>query len=326
MASIKTFLPGKKKVKVLAFLPLIILAIDFILHRILPDIQPTVATNNAYSVFLAVLFTGLSIFITGSFWSHSWRARLSYYIPLFIAISLIFGVWDLLTLKSDVLQLPHYPGPEKVLGVFVSDGKKLFICLAYSLRLLLTGYFIGAAAGVVTGVLMGWDKKIYYWLNPLLKVIGPVPATAWLPIAMNVFPTSFIAGVFLIALAVWFPLTVMTSSGVAGVRNSYLDVARTLGADDKFLVLRVAIPSAYPLIFIGLFMGMGMSFLTLIVSEMLGVKAGLGFYITWANGWGEYSKVYAALIVISTVFSLLLGLLFKIKDKVLIWQKGLVKW
>jgi NitT/TauT family transport system permease protein len=157
-------------------------------------------------------------------------------------------------------------------------------------------------------------------------MLGPIPATAWIPVALTVFPTSFSASVFLVALAVWFPVTIMSSSGIAGVPNAYFDVARTLGADNRFLIFKVAIPAALPLIFIGLFMGLTTSFLALIVAEMLGVKAGLGWYISWAQSWAEYDKVYAVLIIISFVFSNLITILFKIRDRVLIWQKGVVKW
>jgi NitT/TauT family transport system permease protein len=143
---------------------------------------------------------------------------------------------------------------------------------------------------------------------------------------MVAFPTSFLASTFLIVLAVWFPVTVMTSSGIANVRNTFFEVAKTLGASQKYLIFKVAIPAATPMIFIGLFMGMGASFLTLIVAEMLGVKAGLGWYINWAQGWAEYSKVYASLIVIALIFSSIITSLFKIKDRLLIWQKGLIKW
>ena len=60
----------------------------------------------------------------------------------------------------------------------------------------------------------------------------------------------------------------------------------------RYLIFRVAIPAAMPNIFIGLFMGLGASFLTLVVAETVGVKAGLGWYVHWAQGWAEYGKVY----------------------------------
>ena len=206
------------------------------------------------------------------------------------------------------------------------DWKTLGISTLYSLRLLGTGYFIGGLMGLITGILIGWNEKWNYWIQPVLKTIGPIPATAWIPLAMVVFPTSFWASVFLIALAVWFPVTVMTSSGIANVPNSFFEVARTLGADEKYLIFRVAIPAAFPTIFVGLFMGLGTSFITLIVAEMLGVKAGLGWYINWAQGWAEYAKVYATLIVIAVIFSSLITLLFRVRDRILVWQRGLIKW
>src|SRR5207247_5678319 len=112
--------------------------------------------------------------------------------------------------------------------------------------------------------------------------------------------------VALIGFAVWFPVTMLTASGIANVRLSYLDVARTLGAGRLYLIFRVAIPSALPNIFIGLFMGLGASFLTLIAAETLGVKAGLGWYLGMRKGASEYAKVYADLIVLALFFSTLL--------------------
>ena len=73
-------------------------------------------------------------------------------------------------------------------------------------------------------------------------------------------------------------------------------------------------------------MGLGMAFVTLVVGEMLGVKAGLGWFITWAQGWAEYGKVYAALLVMAILFSSIITLLFRFRDRVLVWQKGLIKW
>jgi NitT/TauT family transport system permease protein len=118
----------------------------------------------------------------------------------------------------------------------------------------------------------------------------------------------------------------LTASGISNTRASYLDVARTLGANSHYLIFRVAIPAALPNIFIGLFMGLGASFLTLVVAESVGVKSGLGWYVSWAQGWAEYGKVFAALIIMAAFFSTIMTLLFKLRDRVLVWQKGVIKW
>src|SRR5205823_224340 len=137
---------------------------------------------------------------------------------------------------------------------------------------------------------------------------------------------SMAAGVFLIALAVWFPVTMLAASGVSNVRASHLDVARTLGAGRGYLIFRVAIPAAMPSIFIGLFMGLCTSFLTLLVAETTGVSSGLGWYIDWARNYSDYNKVFAALMIMAIFFSTIMTLLFKLRDWVLVWQKGVIKW
>ncbi len=82
-----------------------------------------------------------------------------------------------------------------------------------------------------------------------------------------------------------------------------------------------------PSIFIGLFMGLGTSFLTLVVAETVGVKSGLGWYVSWAQGCGpSTAKVFAALVIMAAFFSTIMTLLFKLRDWALVWQKGVIKW
>jgi NitT/TauT family transport system permease protein len=64
----------------------------------------------------------------------------------------------------------------------------------------------------------------------------------------------------------------------------------------------------------------------LVTAEMMGVKSGLGWYLTWAQGWASYVNMYAALIIMALLFSGLITLLFALRDRVLSWQKGTVKW
>jgi NitT/TauT family transport system permease protein len=246
--------------------------------------------------------------------------------PWLLTLGVFFALWELATAKYAWLPLPFFPPPQAIIEVYTDDLPKLLDSAFASVKLQLGGYLIGAAIGFVTGVSIGWSTRIGYWVHPVLRFIGPLPATAWLPIAFFTFPTSWSASTFLIALATGFPVTVLTWSGVASVPSAYYDVARTLGAKPSFLVLRVAIPAALPHVFVGLFMGLGASFAVLVVAEMIGVKAGLGWYLQWAQGWAAYANMYAALLVMSLLCSGAITLLFKIRDRVLIWQKGVVKW
>jgi sulfonate transport system permease protein len=246
--------------------------------------------------------------------------------PWLVALGSFLTVWEIATAKFGWLPLPFFPPPQAILEVYTDDLPKLLDSVIASVKLQLGGYLIGAAIGFLTGVSVGWSQKVGYWVHPVLRFIGPLPATAWLPIAFFTFPSSWSASTFLIALATGFPVTVLTWSGVASVPSAYYDVARTLGAKPSFLVLKVAIPAALPHVFVGLFMGLGASFAVLVVAEMIGVKAGLGWYLQWAQGWAAYANMYAALIVMSLLCSGAITLLFKTRDRLLVWQKGVVKW
>src|SRR6267154_1140365 len=204
--------------------------------------------------------------------------------------------------RQNMLPLPYFPSPAKVLQSLISDRMLLFDSTWHSLILLISGYALGVVAGLISGICIGWSSPIRYWGMPVLKVVGPIPATAWIPLAMVISPSAVVSAAALIALAVWFPVTMLTASGISNTRASYLDVARTLGAGRGYLIFRVAVPAALPNIFIGLFMGLGASFLTLVVAESVGVKSGLGWYVSWAQGWAEYGQVYAALIIMDAFF------------------------
>jgi NitT/TauT family transport system permease protein len=246
--------------------------------------------------------------------------------PWLLALGLFLSLWEIATAKFAWLPLPFFPPPQAIIEVYTDDLPKLLDSAFASIKLQLGGYTIGAAVGFLTGVSIGWSRSVGYWVHPVLRFIGPLPATAWLPFAFFAFPSSWSASTFLIALATGFPVTVLTWSGVASVSNAYYDVARTLGATPSFLVLKVAIPAALPHVFVGLFMGLGSSFAVLVVAEMIGVKAGLGWYLQWAQGWAAYSNMYAALIVMSLLCSGAITLLFRTRDRQLVWQKGVVKW
>ncbi|MET0743671.1 MAG: ABC transporter permease subunit [Microvirga sp.] len=246
--------------------------------------------------------------------------------PWALVLGLFVGAWEIATAKTGYLPLPFFPSPQALVEVYAEDWPRLLDSLGASGWLLLRGFSFGALAGFGIGLAMGWWRRAGYWIHPTLRLIGPVPATAWLPIIFFVFPSSASASVFVIALASSFPVAVLTWSGVAGVNRDYYDIARTLGASERFLILKVAIPSALPHVFVGLFMGLGSSFAVLVVAEMLGVKSGLGWYLSWAQGWGAYGNLYAGLLLMAFACSTLVTILFRVRDRLLTWQKGMVRW
>ncbi|HEY4255587.1 MAG TPA: ABC transporter permease subunit [Candidatus Udaeobacter sp.] len=299
--------------------------VDLAIHLLFSKRAPAVETHSYKLLIYEIIGVSIVLNIAQRFWMplRSWMRHMC---PIFTAAILLLGLWDVVTLGFQLLPLPYFPGPAAVLRSLISDRALLLDSTWHSLALLLSGYTVGLLVGLISGICIGWSVPVRYWGMPLLKVVGPIPATAWIPLAMVISPSAFVSAAGLIALAVWFPVTMLTASGISNTRASYLDVARTLGAGRTYLIFRVAIPAAVPNIFIGLFMGLGASFLTLVVAESVGVKSGLGWYVSWAQGWAEYGKVYAAIVIMAAFFSTVMTLLFKVRDHVLVWQKGTIKW
>ena len=295
------------------------------IHLLIANKEPSVDTHSYLLLFGEVIGVSIVLAVVRGF-SPGLRRWMRQMWPIFTVAIILLGLWDVITLGFHLLPLPYFPGPSAVLRSLINDRALLLDSTWHSLVLLLSGYALGVIAGVVSGICIGWSSPVRYWGMPVLKVVGPIPATAWIPLAMVISPSAIVSAAGLIALAVWFPVTMLTASGISNTRASYLDVARTLGATRAYLIFRVAIPAAVPNIFIGLFMGLGASFLTLVVAESVGVKSGLGWYVSWAQGWAEYGKVFAALIIMAAFFSTIMTLLFKVRDRVLVWQKGVIKW
>jgi NitT/TauT family transport system permease protein len=300
-------------------------AICLAIHWYVSGSEPAAQTRSYFVFLWSVLAVSIVLAVGQVGWPplRKWMRQMG---PIFAAALLALCVWEIITSGFRLLPMPYFPSPAGVFQSLINDRALLFDSTWHSLILLLGGYALGVVSGLISGICIGWSSTIRYWGMPVLKVVGPIPATAWIPLAMVVSPNAVLSAASLIALAVWFPVTMLTASGISNTRASYLDVARTLGAGRGYLIFRVAIPAALPSIFIGLFMGLGASFLTLVVAETVGVKSGLGWYVSWAQGWAEYGKVYAALVIMAAFFSTIMTVLFKVRDRVLVWQKGVIKW
>jgi len=249
-----------------------------------------------------------------------------YRAPFFAGTVLFLNILNLVTTKLAVLPTLYFPSLDRVFGTLIEDRTLIFKCVRYSAEILSTGVLGGLIIGFFMGVGIGFNKHMSYWINPIVRILGPIPSTAWIPIVLIAFPTARSASAFMIGLSVWFPTVVLTSSGISNVKNSYFEVASTLGANTFWKVFRIGVPAAMPSIFLGLFNGICASFVALMTAEMIGAKYGIGWYVNWQKEMMCYANVYAGLIVIAVLFYLIITILFKIRDRVLGWQKGVIKW
>lgn len=283
-----------------------------------------------YVGFLAVLISAYLIYFLFSViqrlrGNKSVLDMLRYRAPLLSALFLLLACYDYLTLKKGVLTQPFVPCLNYIINIAWIDRAYLIECTLHTLRLLFLGYFIGVALGLVTGITCGYSDRVRYWVNPIIKFLGPIPTSTWIPIVMVVATSLFKGAVFIIALGSWFAVTVASMTGISNVDKDFFDAARTLGANSRQLVFRVAIPHAMPSILQGCTQAMSSACVAIMVAEMMGVKAGLGWYMNWAKSWAAYDKMFAALFVICFIFTVVTKTLDLIKKRVLRWQNGVVK-
>lgn len=308
--------------KIYIFLPIVMGLLHLIEYYYMPNFQVN-SNTHVYGIFLGIL---LLMYITAlliGYFKKDIYQKLLYKAPFYAFVFALLMGYDILTLKTGKLMLPYFPWVDQILNAAITDRIYLLDCVKNSLILLFTGYFIGALLGIITGILCGYNKRVNYWVSPFMRLLGPIPSTTWLPLVMVLVTTLFKGAVFIIALGVWFSVTLATITGIYNVNKEYYDAAKTLGAKGSQLITHIALPSALPSIFQGLTQGMSSACTALLIAEMLGVKSGLGWYINWQKAWAEFAKLYAAIIIICITFILVNWILNKIKRTVLKWQEDI---
>lgn len=278
-----------------------------------------------YAIFLGLIISCILVLFIVGLLKKKRLCKLLYKAPFYSLVFVLLLFYDYLTLKTGKLILPYFSPIDNILNSMIEDRKYLFECTINSLILLFTGYFYGLIVGIISGIACGYSKKVNYWIEPFMKLLGAIPTTTWIPVVLVLADSLFKGSVFIIALGVWFSITLSTITGIKNIDKSYYEAARTLGAKDIQLITNIAIPSAIPSIFQGMLQAMSSACTALLVAEMIGVESGLGWYIVWQKSWAEYGKMYGAIILICLVFILVNIVLNTLKNKVLRWQEGMVK-
>ncbi len=308
----------------ICLLPLAMGGVALLEYHLVPNLKGN-ETTRAYSGFIGILMALLAVYFAAALRDKKAFEGLRYKAPFYTFVLAALTAYDYLTLKTGTLMLPYFPWVDQVLVAMMADWRYLVECTVNSLILLFTGYFSGAGLGLITGIACGYNRKINYWIAPFMKLLGAIPSTTWLPVVMVLASTLFKGSVFIIALGVWFAVTIASITGITTIDNAYFEAARTLGARGGQLIFRIAIPFALPSIFQGLTQGMSSACTALLVAEMIGVESGLGWYITWQRSWAQYGKMYGAIVLICLIFVAVNGALALIKGRVLRWQEGVVK-
>lgn len=168
-----------------------------------------------------------------------------------------------------------------------------------SLVRVVTGFSLGSAAGLTMGIILGWKEMFHKALHPLISLLYPIPALGWLPIFMLWLGIGEILPIAVIFMCSFFPVLYNTEAGIRSVDRDFIRAARTLGANDKKILITVLLPLALPSIFTGLRLESGMAWRTIIAAEMVAIPTGIGALLMRAESLIRMDIIIVCLMVLS---------------------------
>ena len=216
-------------------------------------------------------------------------------------------VWHLLT-KYRVVFFVRFTNVPSPLAVYASFTKaihdpRFLLHVLLSCRRIIFGFSLAALVAVPLGLVMGRFKLIHEFVFPVSEVLRPIPAIAWVPMAIMLWPTNEQSIVFITFLGSFFPILVNTLHGMSLVDPVLVRAARCLGAREASIFREVYFPASLPHIFTGLTVGMGVAWVSLIAAEMISGQYGIGYFT-----WEAYSLVQYADIALGMIAIGVLGL------------------
>jgi NitT/TauT family transport system permease protein len=186
----------------------------------------------------------------------------------------------------------------------VNRSAKFIMNVGISLRRVLIGFFLAGVVGVFFGILIGRYRIFRALTMPALEVFRPIPAIAWVPMAIMLWPSNEVSIVFITFLGAFFPILLNTIHGVEEIDEVLFRAARSLGTRERDLIFSVVIPGALQHIFTGLAVGMGVAWVSLIAAEMISGQFGIGYFT-----WEAYSLISYAEIALGMITIGVLGLI-----------------
>jgi nitrate/nitrite transport system permease protein len=252
-------------------------------------------------------------------WLERASAVAAQVVPTLLMVAVLLLVWQMLCVSPD----SNFPSPVKVWEeshqVIVDPFKGVQIGpngldidgtgdvgiaghVLTSLSRVLYGYAIAAVIGIGLGILVGQSIIAYRALDPLFQILRTVPPLAWLPISLSIFQQAQPSAIFLIFITAIWPIILNTAAGVQNIPAAYVNVGKVLGLNPLEYFLRIMLPATVPHMFTGLRIGVGMSWLAIVASEMLLGGVGVGFFI-----WDQYNSSRISDIVVALIWVGLVG-------------------
>lgn len=184
------------------------------------------------------------------------------------------------------------------------NDKGIGIQIGYSIYRVLTGYFLAALIAIPFGFLIGMSQVAYKAFNPFIQVLRPISPLAWMPLALFIIGDSEASAIFVIFICSIWPMLINTAFGVAGVREDWVNVARTHELGPIKTAFSVILPAAAPTILTGMRISIGIAWLVIVAAEMLVGGTGIGYYV-----WNEWNNLDLTSVVFSILMIGVVGML-----------------
>lgn len=221
------------------------------------------------------------------------------------------------------INFENIPEPLVVWDAFVAQlsGSEFYIHVLVSMQRILIGYACAALVGIAMGLAMGRSRFAQDVLMPYVEILRPIPAVAWIPMAILMWPTEEASIIYITFLGALFPIILNTMHGVEQTPEVLVRAARTLGARRSQIFRHVVLPAALPSIATGLAVGMGVSWFSLLAGEIISGQYGIGYFT-----WNAYSLINYPDIVVGMLCIGFLGTLSTYAVRLatrpfLAWQK-----
>lgn len=222
-----------------------------------------------------------------------------------MTILALLAAWHLAVVASPGTLIPS---PLRVLAGIneLLHRGLLFKYVVASLFRVTWGYLLAVLVAVPAGIALGMSPRLEAALNPLVQIVRPISALAWIPIAILWFGVGDLSAIFLIFVASALPMVVTTINAVHGIDPIYLHAGRNFGLGGRELVMRIVFPAIVPQLIAGLRITLGVSWLVVVAAEMIAVSSGLGFLIVDSRNAGDrYDLVIAGMALIGVIGLLL---------------------
>lgn len=210
-----------------------------------------------------------------------------------------------LRLNLGLVTFVNVPAPTEVFHAAIDfvQSTKAFDHIASSIRRVASGYAIASVVGIALGLAIGRSRRAADVLLPPLEILRPIPAVAWIPLAVLLFPSSEASMIYITFIGALFPILLNTIHGVENVDPRLIASAKSLGGTRSAILSEVVLPGAAPSIVTGLAIGMGTSWFCLVTAEMISGQFGIGYYT-----WESYTIQNYADIIVGMILIGLLGM------------------